>query len=307
MRDKFNLAPICLFVYSRLDETIRTVESLQHNDLVEQSSLYIFSDGPRTDSDVPKIQEVRKYIHNITGFASVTIFESEGNKGLANSIISGVSQIVNEFGKVIVLEDDLVLSTNFLIFMNDALTFYEDKQRVMSISGYSFDLKYPSNYTSDVAFSLRFASWGWATWKDRWAKVDWEVKDISYFKWNVFKQIKFTLGGSDLCRMLFRQVHGKIDSWAIRFAYHQYKYGLLDVFPVKSKVVNIGFTSQATHTKSISARFKNVIDNTGKTNFVFLNKIKINWIIVAQFYKHYSFINRLKDKFKTVAWIINKS
>jgi GT2 family glycosyltransferase len=111
------LAPITLFVYNRLDHTIDTVMALQKNDLSKESELFIFSDGPKNKDDEKKVLAVRKYIKSIKGFKKVTIFESKKNKGLANSIISGVTKIINKYGRIIVLEDDIVTSKYFLIFL----------------------------------------------------------------------------------------------------------------------------------------------------------------------------------------------
>ncbi|MDR3651530.1 MAG: glycosyl transferase [Paludibacter sp.] len=306
MKNNTTLAPICLFVYSRLNETKITVESLQKNNLASDSQLFIFSDGYKRECDKVKIQAVRDYIHQIKGFANITIFESEVNKGLANSIISGITKIITEYHKVIVLEDDLILSTNFLDFMNQALTFYEEQKRVFSVSGFSFPLELHKNYKYDVAFSLRASSWGWGTWLDRWEHVDWELKSYSSFKWNLLKHIKFNLGGSDLSRLLHRQVKGEIDSWAVRFTFHQYMNNYLDVFPVKSKVMNNGFTSESTHTKCKSDRFETTLDISEKRTFSFLEDIKVEKYIMKQFCKHYSYTSRLKDRFSKISWIKNK-
>ena len=300
------LAPICLFVYARLNETRITVESLQKNSLSADSQLFIFSDGSKNVNDRKRVEAVREYIHQIKGFANIEIYESDVNKGLANSLISGITKIITEYRKVIVLEDDLVLSTNFLDYMNEALIFYEDKKRIFSISGFSFSLKYPKDYKYDVALSLRASSWGWGTWLDRWEPIDWELRSYSSFKWNLLKHIKFNLGGSDLSRMLHRQVKGKIDSWAIRFTYYQYVNNYLDVFPTKSKVINNGFTSESTHTKYKSDRFDTTLDISEQRTFSFLEDIKKEKYITKQFYKHYSFIGRLKDKFSKTSWKINK-
>ena len=306
MKNDTILAPICLFVYSRFQETKLTVESLQKNNLASESQLFIFSDGAKNKHNIEEVNEVREYIHSIKGFRNVTIYESEVNKGLANSIISGVTQIVNEYGKVIVIEDDLILSTNFLCFMNQALTFYDDKKRILNISGYSFTLKYPGDYKYDVALSFRMASWGWGIWKDRWEQIDWEVKDYNSFKWNIYKILKFSKGGSDLYGMLNRQVKGKIDSWAIRFDYHHYKHNYLDVFPTKSKVAYNGFNSDATHTKMKCDTYDTLLDITGQCTFSFSEDLKTDKYITKQFYKHYSFYSRLKDRVLQMPWKINK-
>jgi hypothetical protein len=302
MDNNTTLAPICLFVYSRLSETKQTVESLQKNTHASESHLFIFSDGAKSSHTTDDVNAVRRYIHTIGGFASVTIYESDANKGLANSIISGVTQIVNRFGRVIVLEDDLILSGNFLCFMNEALDFYENKKKVLNVSGYSFALKYPADYKYDVAFSLRFASWGWAIWKDRWEQIDWELKDYKSFRWNVFKLLKFSHGGSDLCQMLNRQMNGKIDSWAIRFDYHHYKYDYLDVFPVTSKVQYNGFNTEATHTVKKCDTYDTLLDSSDQSVFSFAEDIRMDVSIRKQFYNHYSLLSRLRDKISQLTW-----
>lgn len=300
------LAPICLFVYSRLDETKKTIESLQQNILASESHLYVFSDGEKNEENRKNVLAVREYIHSINGFASVKIYESNINKGLANSIISGVTEIVNKYGKIIVIEDDLIFSTNFICFMNQALNFYENKKRVANISGYAFDFKYPSDYKYDMAFSCRFSSWGWATWKDRWEKVDWEVKDYKSFRWNIFNRIRFYQGGSDLDRMLRLQMKGKLDSWAIRFAYHHFKYDLLDIFPRISKVLYNGFNSGATHTQNKKDTFDTVLDSTENFNFQFSENLETEKEITKQFYNHYSFKTRLNYKISQIRWKKNQ-
>ena len=306
MDRKATLAPICLFVYSRLPETKQTIESLQRNMLASESQLFIFSDGAKNSNSSDDVNAVRQYIRTISGFAGVTIYESEVNKGLANSIISGVTQIVNRFGRVIVLEDDLILSGNFLCFMNDALDFYENKKKVLNVSGYSFTLNYPADYKYDVAFSLRFASWGWAIWKDRWELIDWELKDYRSFRWNVLKLLKFSRGGSDLCQMLYRQMNGKIDSWAIRFDYHHYKYDYLDVFPVISKVKYNGFNTEATHTVKKCDTYDTSLDSSDQFAFSFSDDIRMDASIRRQFYNHYSLWSRLRDKISQLSWKKNK-
>jgi len=207
---------------------------------------------------------------------------------------------------VIVLEDDLLLSGNFLCFMNEALDFYENKKKVLNVSGYSFTLNYPAGYKYDVAFSLRFASWGWAIWKDRWELIDWELKDYASFCWNVLKLLKFSRGGSDLCQMLYRQMNGKIDSWAIRFDYHHYKYDYLDVFPVVSKVQYNGFNTEATHTVKKCDTYDTLLDSSDQFAFSFADDIRMDASIRRQFYNHYSLWSRLRDKISQLSWKRNK-
>ena len=174
------LAPIVLFVYNRLDHTQGVIETLSKNLLAKESELYVFSDAAKSENGLGKVNEVREYIRDDAwhgNFKEVTIIEAEKNKGLANSVIGGVTKIIHEYGKVIVVEDDLILSPYFLNYMNDALDYYQDDEKIWSISGYSFPMKSLKKYPHDIFYSYRGCSWGWATWNDRWNLVDWEVKD----------------------------------------------------------------------------------------------------------------------------------
>ena len=159
-------APVVLFVYNRLDHTMNVIESLSKNVLAGETDLYVFSDAAKTENGLEKVNAVREYIRKTDwrdAFAKVTVVEAEQNKGLAKSIIGGVTKILEEYGKVIVVEDDLVLSPYFLNYMNGALEYYQDVPDVWSISGYSFPMKSLKNYPHDVFYSYRGCSWGWAT------------------------------------------------------------------------------------------------------------------------------------------------
>ena len=182
-----------------------------------------------------------------SAFKTVELRFSEKNKGLAASVIAGVTEIINQYGRVIVLEDDLLTTTDFLEYMNEALDFYKDNPKIWSISGYSFfdpkSLKYPH----DVYMGYRGCSWGWATWKDRWELTDWEVSDYKKFKYNPFLRHKFTISGNDMPGMLDCQMKGFISSWAIRWCYQQNKLQMYTVFPKYSKIQNIGTDGSGTH------------------------------------------------------------
>lgn len=288
------LTPICLFTYNRLSETIKTLEALKNNFLSKQSDLFIYSDGGKNYEDLEKILKVRKYIHSVSGFKSITIFESKINKGLANSIIDGVSKVLENHDKIIVLEDDLVSSPNFLDFLNQSLNFYKHDHNIFSISGYTLNL--PSlPGTKDYYFGYRASSWGWGIWKDRWSKIDWNVSDYDNFKNNKKTIKKFKRGGSDLPRMLKNQITGKIDSWAIRFCYHQFKNNLLTVFPSKSKLVSIGFSDEATNTVR-TKRFNTPLDEELKREFEFQNFEKIDQNIINEFASKFSIKSRFQNQ-----------
>lgn len=256
-----SLSPIILFVYKRLWHTRQTIQSLQRNKLAEKSNLYIFSDGPKCPSEKNQVDELRNYINSITGFKKVIIQQSDMNLGLANSVISGISKVIREYKKAIILEDDLIISPNFLKFMNEALNFYEDNQKIFSISGYSFPIKIPFGYTKDIYILPRSSSWGWGTWSNRWEIVDWDVKDYQTFLNDKNIQRLFNLAGDDLSSMLKAQMNGQIDSWAIKWAYAHFKKKTYCLFPIRSKILNIGTDKSGTHFKAKVKKFDTQLDN----------------------------------------------
>lgn len=294
------IAPILLFTYKRLAPLKKTVEALKQNDLAEMSDLFIFSDGPKTEVDTPQIEEIRAYLKTIKGFNKVKITASKTNKGLANSIIGGVTKVFEEYDKVIVLEDDLLTTPNFLKYMNDALSNYEKMKKAFSVSGYSFDLKHNNDSQNTTYFLNRGWSWGWATWKDRWQEVDWEVSDYSSFSTDRSKKRQFAKGGSDLNKMLKQQMTGQLDSWAIRWFYHQYKVDGLTLYPLASKVYNNGFDAFATHTNGSDKRYLPYLDTEHSMDFVFPETVELHPDYQRKFRNKMSVFSRIKSKIETI-------
>lgn len=244
------ISPIVLFVYNRPWHTQKTIESLKENILASESILYIFSDGPKNDKAIESVIAIRKYIKTINGFKKINIIEREVNLGLANSIIDGVSNVINDYGKVIVLEDDLITSPYFLKFMNEALNFYQDNQNIYSITGFSFSTEYmnfPADFIDDVYLNIRPMSWSWATWKDKWAGIDWDVKDFTNFINSKKLRNDFNRGGTDLTNMLKAQMNGEIDSWYIRWCYNAFLKKKYTIYPKISFVNNIGHDRTGVH------------------------------------------------------------
>jgi len=239
-----NFAPIILFVYNRLGHTQKTLEALGRNDLARESDLFIYSDGFKDENIRSKVEEVRGYIQEIKGFKSVTIVQREYNWGLANNIIDGATQIVNKYGKVIVLEDDLVTVPFFLTFMNHALDYYVEDRRIFCVTGYNYPalrMPLPNGYSDEIYFSQRPSSWGWATWQDRWGKAKWDMKIYQQdMKKREFRRQCNKLG-DDFLRMFYLQIRGKINSWAIRWDISCLRNSGYCVYPVNSLVRNIGF------------------------------------------------------------------
>jgi hypothetical protein len=270
-----SIAPILLFTYKRITPLKDTLNALKANFLSGESELYIYSDGPKNSDDKKHVDEVRNYLKSVDGFKKITIKNAEENKGLARSIIEGTTEIIRQFGKVIVLEDDLLTTPNFLNYMNEALDRYQSEKKVFSISAYSFDFGsnpiHPENY-----FLNRGWSWGWATWGDRWNLVDWEVKAYPLFKDDRRERKLFAKGGSDLNTMLDKQMKGALDSWAIRWFFNQFKFGGLTLYPKFSKVYNNGFDQFATHTNGSSKRYIPILDNEHMISFEFPREISLN-------------------------------
>jgi hypothetical protein len=287
-----NYAPICLFTYNRLKETTQTVKALKQNFIASKSKLIIFSDGPKNRD--AKVNEVRKFLNTIDGFLDIEYHFSEENRGLANSIINGVSTVLEKYEKVIVLEDDLITSANFLNFMNDALDYYSPNT-VFSISGYTLKLPVLNNKLKDVYFGLRASSWGWGIWKSNWSNIDWEVTNYSNFINDRVLRKDFNKGGSDMTHMLRRQINGDIDSWAIRFCFQQFLDKKPTVFPTTSKIQNIGFSKDATHTSGVT-KFITELDYLKKVDFDFIPFEKYDSTILKQFRRVYSIRQRIFDR-----------
>lgn len=293
------LAPVCVFTYNRVDELKEVITALGNNFLASESELFIFSDGHKNEKDKERVDKVREFLDTIEGFKYIHIIKSDINKGLANSIIDGVSKVLEDYNRVIVLEDDLVTTPNFLNFMNEGLNFYAKDNLVHSISGYTLDLPILKKKEEDFYFGVRASSWGWATWKNVWERIDWSVSTYDDFIKDNKKSKSFNKGGSDMTKMLKNQMGGKIDSWAIRFCYQQFLDKTATVFPVKSKVQSIGFSELATHTFG-TKRFVTTLDTTKKTVFGFKKFTNFDKKILKQFKFKFSILVRGIDKIKQI-------
>lgn len=231
-------SPIALFVYNRPKHTQLTVEALQKNNLANESELYIFSDAAKSNDQDKAVSEVRDYIHSISGFKAIKIIQQKENKGLAQSIIDGVTELCNRYGRVIVLEDDLLTSPYFLKYMNDALNHYEHVDKVMHVAAYMFPID--AKGLPDT-FLLRLGScWGWATWSSAW----------QYFEKSPEKLIRdysdqdirrFNLDGSyDFWSQVEQNNDGVLNTWAVFWYASIFNRKGLSLHPSISMVKNIG-------------------------------------------------------------------
>jgi hypothetical protein len=239
------LAPVLLFVYNRPLHTKDLIDSLCLNSLSRESDLIVFSDGWRDEADKEKVIQVREYLKTVSGFKSIEVIEGQQNKGLAQSIITGVTMVVNRYGRVIVLEDDLVVSPYFLQFMNDALEVYKDEARVGHIQACDF--------TGDISLPDTFlikwtGSWGWATWDRAWKLFNPDGKDLLEQLESRKLTKEFDFGGTyPFTRMLRRQIKGINNSWAIRWNASLFLADVLSLNVGKSLVRNSGFDGSGTN------------------------------------------------------------
>jgi hypothetical protein len=296
-----NLAPIILFTYKRLETLKLTINALLKNNLVSDSDLIIYSDGPKSFNDIEIIDKIRLYLNSLSGFKSITLNYSEINLGLSKSIIYGVTATLEKYNKVIVLEDDLITSSNFLVFMNYALDKYESIDRIFSISGYTFDFN-TNDFEEDGYFLNRTWPWGWATWKNRWNKVDWSVPEYQNFKLNKNLQKKFSYLGSDVNSMLDKQQNGLLDSWSIRWTFHVFLKNGLVLFPKTSKIINNGWDEFATNNKGLNDRYITSFDVTNNFEFNIPDEIKINQkfqkLFLSKMNIKVRLFNKIKESFK---------
>jgi hypothetical protein len=270
------LAPIGVSTYSRVNHLKRTIEALQKNTLAKESEIYIFSDAPQK-GDEEMVAEVREYIHTIDGFTKVYIVERDTNSRIINNR-SGIRKLVDKYGCMIFLEEDIVTAPGFLQFMNDALRYYENDQRILSISGYTPPIN-ATEYCADDFFVLpRFNAWGFGIWKDRYETIiSISKKEFSNFLRNRQDVIRFLAGGEDMLKLLLSDVEGRIDALDVKAMYRQYCNNQFTVYPRQSLVRNIGHDGTGVHCRKTTKFDVNLWD---KTHFEFNRNIKLNATIM---------------------------
>lgn len=240
-----NFAPIALFVYNRPDHTARTLNFLKKNELAEESRLFVFSDGNKGVEDLDAVQKVRDLVKNIEGFKSVEVIEHAENQGLATSIIKGVTMLVEKYGHIIVLEDDLITSPHTLRYFNEALHKYKHEEKVMHIGAYMYSLE---NKLLPESFFYRAAtSWGWATWDRAWKEFNPDI-DALIRSFNAQKKREFSIDHTmNFWKQMLEFKRGKNNSWAIRWYASIFLKGGLTLNPAHSLVNNIGHDGTGVH------------------------------------------------------------
>lgn len=242
------LAPIVLFVYNRPWHTLQTLNALKANDLSEQSVLYIYCDGAKENADekmMARIAEVRQLVRREKWCKEVHVIERAVNWGLADSIVEGVTKIVAEYGKVIVLEDDIVTARGFLKYMNDALDFYENVPSVLHVSAYMFPIEadLPETFFYNTA-----SCWGWGTWQRAWQHFSTDAKSLHRAIEQKGSMYDFDLQSkADFSRQLKDNINGRIKTWAVKWYATIYLKNGLSLHPHQSLTQNIGNDQSGEH------------------------------------------------------------
>lgn len=278
------LSPVIVFAYNRPEHLRKTLTWLGKNVLANQSMLYIFCDGAKKKEDLSdwklkafggyeaylaKIADARSVAREVAivpTFKEVHVVEREENLGLGTSVITGVTEIINKYGRAIVLEDDLETSPYFLSYMNQCLDHYEARKSVFSISGLSRphpERFYPKDYPYDVYVSLTHHPTGWATWADRWNQVDWEIKDFATVMNN--PQMIQAFRRAEHCQYdeLVRVHINNVNLWAAKFAFAHFVNHAVSICPIVSYINHIGWGAEGTNATGGASQwaFERLADN----------------------------------------------
>jgi hypothetical protein len=283
------LAPIIVFCYKRNDHLIAVIEGLKKNSLAICSDLIIYSDYAKSIDDLNEIENVRRYIHSIKGFRSISIIERNINYGIEKNMVLALEDVGLKYGKYIVIEDDVLVSPFFLKYMNDALAFYEDKGKVLTISGFNFPsniLALPKNRAKDFFFCSRNSSYGWASWYQKMKNVEWDKnKIVEKVKKNRYKK-KINNYGADLLCMLEYYSDKNEMPWDYRLCINQILNNQVTLFPFYSYTNNIGFDGSGLHSPKTNKYYNNL--SLAKESYCFCDEIVEDKIIVEQLQKIYS-------------------
>lgn len=270
------LTPIILFIYNRPNHTKQTLEALSNNTLASQSDLFIFADGPKNTASkeqLESIKQTRKVAASENWCKSVTLIESETNKGLARSIIEGVTEIINKYGKAIILEDDIITGKYFLEYMNEALEKYQGNKEVWHVTGWRDPIKHTKK--NKAYFYPTMDCWSWATWTDRWQYFK---KDPLYYKSIFSPQMIESFNVDNTDKGMFSQIEdnitGKINTWAIFWYATIFVNNGLCLGPTKSLCKNIGFDNSGVHCGTNSA--EEIIETIDNKIQVFPKKIELD-------------------------------
>lgn len=273
------LAPVLISVYHRKEHFIQCINALKENELSNETELYIVSDAPYKEEHAQIIQEIRDYVLSIEGFKSVTGIFREKNLGAFNSITLAINKLLDDYEKVIFLEDDIITSRYFLKFMNEGLEIFKDRSDIFSICAYSPSAFTPLEYPNDIYTWNYYCPWGVAYWKEKYNAVDFEVKEFKKFFRKKLKVLKFFDGAQHVLPILLEDITGKIVAADAKIDFHIFNNEMRCIYPVKSLIKNIGADGSGEHTGFCNEIMSQTIDNS------FNPKLKVDLIDDKKIYK----------------------
>jgi hypothetical protein len=288
------MSPVALFCFKRLDTLSKCIESLKACPEAKETDLVIFSDAGRDFEEQKKVDEIRIFLQNIVGFKSIQINNRMENLGVDYNIIQGIQEMAGRFENFIVLEDDLVVSNQFLWFLNAGLCHFKDFDKVLTLSAFNY-VNIPKTYIWDCYFAKRTNPWGWATWSHKIKVVDWDLAEKENFLTNSQELNGFNIWGSDRTRMLRRTLIGEIRAWDIRLDYYQYKMNYSTAYSSKNLIVNNGFNDPINASNTIGFnRFKTNIDIYKVNNLKLPDFLPFNKLIEKRYIERNNLFHRIK-------------
>ena len=297
-------SPIGISTYKRISHLKQTVEALKRNTIAKQSSVYFFSDAPRK-GDESEVESLRNYLRRVDGFGTINIVERKKNNRVQNNR-GGMRYLLQKYGKMIWLEEDIVTAPGFLQFLNDALSYYEDNNKIISISGYVPPIGIPYDYGRDVLILQRFNAWGFATWLDRFDPFGFDLKtnDFEKFLNDKYMIRKFVRNGEDMYRGLLKVYDKSIDALDYKVMYYQFKNDLYTIYPSKSLVQNIGNDGTGIHCGTTQKFWHEYL--WSKTDrFCFVDAIHIDKDIAERNrrFRRLPFKARLNNRINKLPWL----
>ncbi|RYE50759.1 MAG: glycosyltransferase [Sphingobacteriales bacterium] len=291
---------IGVFCYNRANKLKRCIEALKKNPECPHMDIIFFSDGYKRESDKQSIMEVRDYIDNLTGFKSIIKHYRDRNYSTGPNFRTGLTFLSENYDRFIIVEDDLIVTPNYIKYLKDALEFYKNDKTVFCVTAYVFPIE-ATNYPYDTIVYKRFCSYGWAGWGDRFTNVIWdenELKQLMNTSPGFSKRLNAE--GYDLGRMLVKQINSKISTWDIQMQVHVSENRLKVIYPTISKVSNIGFDEESTNTSGVNYLIT-PIDNGIKRIFKYCKSDFIVPNLQAQIKKPYSYrtlvVRKLRNEF----------
>lgn len=280
------LAPVIIFAWRRPKLFLQTISSLSRCFLFEESDVFVFIDGPKRDEDVAYIRETSRIAQNIRS-RNLEIVTRRENLGLKNNIKQGVSEVISRYGKAIVVEEDLIFSRDFLVFMNEALDHYSETPDVFSVTGYCPTIRIPRDYGYSVFFFFRASSWGWGTWRRVWMgfkDLDLKFEGLKTILDDPYEIHRFCAAGYDLKDMVL-SAFGR--SWAIEFNYYHYINSSFCVYPVRTKLKHIGFREG----ENVGFQRLKYLDfpfdpEVFEKAYNFPQKVFVDWRIFCEFHRY---------------------